>query len=76
MEERGGAEQAILAEARRLPTFAGVSTLRGSYLPTPKNSQVATFYPDRGFRTTGEGRFVASLPLTLVADHVTVQRDA
>ena len=47
-----------------------------SYRPTQKNAQVATFYPDHGFVTTGEGRFEAALPLALVADHVTIQRHA
>jgi predicted enzyme involved in methoxymalonyl-ACP biosynthesis len=55
---------------------AGATTLRGTYLPTAKNGQVATFYPERGFRDLGEGRYDADLPLSLATDHVEVRRDA
>jgi FkbH-like protein len=73
---RRGVEDAIMQCIADDASAAGVRTLRGSYVPTQKNSQVATFYPDRGFSDIGEGRFEAALPLTLVADHVTVHRDA
>ena len=73
---RRGVEDAIMQCIADDASAAGVTTLRGIYLPSQKNSQVATFYPDRGFSETGEGRFEAALPLTLVADHVTVHRDA
>ncbi len=73
---RRGVEDAILQCIADDAAAAGATTLRGRYVPTQKNSQVATFYPDRGFRETEEGRFDAALPLTLVADHVTVHRDA
>ena len=73
---RRGVEDAILQCVADDAMDAGATLLRGFYWPTEKNSQVSTFYPDRGFRTTGEGQFEVSLPLTLVADHVTVRRDA
>lgn len=73
---RRGVEDAILQCVADDAVAAGAATLRGVYLPTPKNSQVATFYSDRGFRTIAEGQFDAALPLTLAADHVTVHRDA
>ena len=55
---------------------AGASKLRGSYRPTPKNGQVAAFYPDRGFTATGEGLYEVSLPLSVAPEHVVVLRDA
>jgi FkbH-like protein len=73
---RRGVEDAVLQSIADDAVAAGATTLRGVYLPTLKNGQTATFYPDRGFRETGEGRFEAALPLTLVSDHVTVLRHA
>ncbi len=35
----------------------GVRHLVGRYIPTPKNGQVAGFYPERGFESLGEGLF-------------------
>jgi FkbH-like protein len=73
---RRGVEDAVLQSIADDAVAAGATTLRGVYLPTLKNGQTATFYPDRGFREIGEGRFEAALPLTLVSDHVTVLRHA
>ena len=73
---RRGVEGAILQCIADDAVAAGATTLRGEYRPTQKNGQVATFYPDHGFDTTGEGRFEAALPLALVADHVTIHRHA
>jgi FkbH-like protein len=73
---RRGVEDAVLQSIADDAVAAGATTLRGVYLPTLKNGQTATFYPDRGFRENGEGRFEAALPLTLVPDHVTVLRHA
>ncbi|WP_385907530.1 HAD-IIIC family phosphatase [Terrabacter sp. GCM10028922] len=73
---RRGVEDAILQCVADDAVAAGATRLRGSYRPTAKNSQVSTFYPDRGFTTIAEGRFEAPLPLALVPDHVTVRRDA
>ena len=73
---RRGVEGAILQCIADDAVAAGATTLRGEYRPTAKNAQVATFYPDHGFVTTGEGRFEAALPLALVADHVAIQRHA
>ncbi len=69
-------EDAILRCIADDACVAGVTTLRGYYRPTQKNGQVASFYPDRGFQQTGEGRYDATLPLSLTAEHVTVRRDA
>jgi FkbH-like protein len=73
---RRGVEDAVVQVIADDAVAAGARTLRGRYLPTAKNSQVSTFYSDRGFREIGPGHFEAGLPLTLVADHVTVHRDA
>jgi FkbH-like protein len=73
---RRGVEDSILQCISEDAVAAGATTLRGSYLPTAKNGQVATFYPERGFRDLGEGRYDADLPLSLATDHVEVRRDA
>jgi FkbH-like protein len=44
----------MLAERAR---ERGVRHLVGRYIPTPKNGQVASFYPDRGFAAAGDGVF-------------------
>jgi FkbH-like protein len=44
----------VLAERAR---ERGVRHLVGRYVPTPKNGQVASLYPDRGFAVTGDGVF-------------------
>jgi FkbH-like protein len=73
---RRGVEQAVLQCIADDAVAAGATTLTGTYLPTPKNGQVATFYPDLGFAEVGEGRYEATLPVALMPDHVTVERDA
>lgn len=73
---RRGVEDAILQCIADDAAAAGATTLRGAYRPTQKNGQVATFYSDHGFDEVGDGRFDAALPLTLVADHVAVHRNA
>lgn len=73
---RRGLEDAILQCVADDAHAAGATTLLGSYRPSAKNGQVASFYPDRGFRATGEGRFEADLPLAIAPPHVTVTRDA
>jgi FkbH-like protein len=73
---RRGVEDAILQCIGDDAVTAGASKLRGSYRPTPKNGQVAAFYPDRGFTATGEGLYEVSLPLSVAPEHVVVLRDA
>jgi FkbH-like protein len=73
---RRGVEDAIFQCIADDAAAAGAKTLQGSYVPTAKNSQVATFYPGLGFVESGEGRYEAALPLTLAPDHVTIERDA
>ena len=73
---RRGVENAIIQCIADDAASSGARTLSGTYLPTAKNSQVATFYPELGFAEVGEGRFEAVLPLTLTPDHVTIERDA
>ena len=73
---RRGLEDAIVQCIADDAHAAGATTLRGSYRPSAKNGQVATFYSERGFRATGEGQFEAELPLALAPLHVTVRRDA
>jgi FkbH-like protein len=73
---RRGVEDSILQCISEDAVAAGATTVRGRYAPTAKNGQVATFYPERGFRDLGEGRYDADLPLSLATDHVEVRRDA
>jgi predicted enzyme involved in methoxymalonyl-ACP biosynthesis len=73
---RRGLEDAILQCIADDAHAAGATLLRGSYRPSAKNGQVAAFYPERGFRATGEGRFETDLPLAISPPHVTVTRDA
>lgn len=73
-----GVEAVILDELRRRAAERGCSTMRGLYIPTAKNAQVATFYPSAGFTPDGESgpphAFVAdvssiapvSTPITIV----------
>lgn len=72
---RRGVEDAILQCIADDAVSAGVHTLRGSYVPTAKNGQVSSFYPERGFNSYEEGRFEAVLPLSVLPEHVTVMRD-
>jgi FkbH-like protein len=48
----------VLAERAR---ERGVRHLVGRYIPTAKNGQVASFYPDRGFVPAGDGVFRVDL---------------
>lgn len=73
---RRGLEDAILQCIADDALAAGATLLRGSYRASAKNGQVAGFYPERGFRVTGEGQFEADLPLAISPPHVTVTRDA
>ncbi len=73
---RRGVEDSILQCIGEDAAAAGATTLRGRYVPTAKNGQVATFYPERGFRDLGDGCYDADLPLSLATDHVEVRRDA
>lgn len=73
---RRGVEDAIIQCIADDAVQAGATTLRGSYLPTAKNSQVATFYPGLGFAEVGEGRYQTDLPLALKPEHVTLERHA
>lgn len=64
-----GVELVLLDEMRRHAAHRGCRTMRGLYIPTAKNAQVADFYPSAGFaleREEGPARhFVAdaqSLP--------------
>jgi FkbH-like protein len=58
-------EQLVLNELARQAADRGCRTLRGTYLPTPKNEMVREFYPTMGFQaedaSPGDGIFV--LPL-------------
>lgn len=42
-------ETAMLAVVRDWAAARGAQTLRGSFVPTPRNRQAATFYTDHGF---------------------------
>jgi FkbH-like protein len=65
---------AVLAETARA---GGASLLVGRYEPTPKNGQVAGFYPDRGFRPLEGGAFALRLdgsdPLPARPREMTIQ---
>jgi predicted enzyme involved in methoxymalonyl-ACP biosynthesis len=45
-----GVEDAFLAHIAGTAADRGAVRLRGRYVPTARNSQVSTFYPDRGFQ--------------------------
>ncbi|WP_183407863.1 HAD-IIIC family phosphatase [Nocardioides marmoriginsengisoli] len=73
---RRGVEDAILACIAEDAAAVGATALRGRYVPSAKNVQVADFYTERGFSSSGEGQYDAVLPIAPAADHVTVLRDA
>jgi FkbH-like protein len=50
-------EDAFLATLAERAVARGSRTLTGTYEPTAKNAQVATFYPERGFVEAGERRY-------------------
>jgi FkbH-like protein len=54
-------EDALLSHLSQRAAARGVARLYGLYAPTAKNSQVADFYPSRGFQPAGEGRFAVDL---------------
>ncbi len=59
-----GVEAVLLDEVRRCAEARGCTTLRGRYVPTPKNAQVAEFFPSAGFAIEAAGptpSFVAEL---------------
>jgi FkbH-like protein len=52
-----GVEDALLHELGQRAAALGGKALVGAYLPTKRNTPVATFFPDRGFTDRGEGRY-------------------
>ena len=54
-------EDAFLAVLAKQARERGARYLVGRYSPTAKNSQVASFYPDRGFEVAGDGEFRLNL---------------
>jgi len=50
-----GVEDAFLAHIARAAVDRGARRLRGTYIPTARNSQVATFYAERGFQAVAGG---------------------
>jgi FkbH-like protein len=51
-------EDCLLSFLAARASAAGARRLRGHYLPTAKNGQTATFFPDRGFEPAGpDGAF-------------------
>lgn len=73
---RRGVEDAVLGCIAQDAASANARILAGSYVPTAKNVQVATFFSDRGFVETTPSAFEAYLPLDLGAPHVRVIRGA
>jgi FkbH-like protein len=49
-----GVESVMLDELRRRAEERGCSTMRGLYIPTAKNAQVAAFYQSAGFNPVGD----------------------
>jgi FkbH-like protein len=47
-------EDAVLSVVARHARERGAARLVGTFVPSDRNAQVATFYPDRGFAPTGE----------------------
>lgn len=54
-------EDAFLSSLARRAQERNARYLAGQYVPTPKNVQVASFYPDRGFETVAEGEYLLDL---------------
>lgn len=50
-------ENAFLHVLTERARARGIRHVVGRYIPTPKNGQVATFYPERGFQPIGDGVF-------------------
>ena len=50
-------EDALLAFVAGRAQERGARELVGRYLPTPRNGQAASFFPDRGFKPAGDGEF-------------------
>lgn len=77
---RRGVEDALLGCIGEDAAAAGATYVRGRYLPTAKNAQVASLFTDRGFAEVAAGEYRSGLPLSAAlsaaADHVTVRRDA
>jgi FkbH-like protein len=60
-----GVEEEVLNELVRLAKLKGCSSLRGTYLPTPKNEMVRDFYGKMGFNLTTESETKREFELRL-----------
>jgi predicted enzyme involved in methoxymalonyl-ACP biosynthesis len=50
-------EDALLAFAAERSAARGARQLVGRYVPTAKNGQAESFFPDRGFEPAGDGSY-------------------
>ena len=65
-------EDAFLAYIAGEAVDSGAAVLRGSFIPTRKNGQVAGFYPDRGFTLENENGDATQWRLDLAGASLTV----
>ena len=76
-----GVEELVTNEIFRIAKELGLSSVRGVYLPTPKNAMVRTLFPAMGFRSLSETPERQEFILDLVDYHnkdteITVQRSS
>jgi FkbH-like protein len=69
-----GVESAFLRAIIDDAQSAGAATVRGSYVPTPKNGQVADFFDRHGFSATAEGPVVSVVDADESPAHITTVR--
>jgi FkbH-like protein len=71
-----GAETALLAQLATVVQARGGTDLLGEYSPTPRNGQVAEFYPRHGFTPCGENHWRKKLSKTMSApSYIRIQLD-
>lgn len=69
-----GVETAFLAAISEDAAAAGAASIFGKYIATPKNAQVADFYPRHGFEGDGEAFSVAIAHAPTVPSHIDLVR--
>lgn len=74
---RRGVETVFLAAVVNDLRKGSMTAVTGSYVPSTKNAQVATFFTDHGFAPAGDGRFVlAACDGVAVPSHIELVTDA
>ena len=60
-----GVEKELLGKIEEIASTKNSHAIIGYYLPTDRNSQVASFYPSHGFDPHGEGIFIKRVEKTI-----------